>query len=104
MSSINKTITYAIRSMSTMSTKPLSAMKPGTPIAGLDFLKNADPPVSKERSEYPRWIDDLSKPMDTLAKLRKMDFDEADVKDQMRCLKLSRRKSIREANSDAGLR
>lgn len=105
MSLFNKSMAYATRrSLSTQSTKPLSAMKPGTPINGLDFLKNADPPVSKERSEYPKWVDDLSKPMATLAKLRKMDMEEAGEKDQMRYLKLSRRRNIREKNVDAGLR
>jgi len=79
-------------------------MKPGTPIAGLDFLKNVDPPVSKGRSEYPEWIADLAKPMATLAKLRKMNIQEAEGKDQMRYLKLLRRRYIKEKNSDAGMR
>ena len=79
-------------------------MKPGTPIAGLDFLKNVDDPVSKERSEYPDWINDLGKPMKTLAKLQKMNFMEAEDCDQMRLLKLSRRKEIKTNNIDAGLR
>ena len=102
--SYNKGISPMMRSLSTMSTRPLSAMKPGTPIAGLDFLKGADAPVSKERSEYPKWIENLEKPMVTLAKLRKMNFETAEEKDQMRYLKLDRRRSIKESNIDAGLR
>jgi len=91
--------------MCTLSTRPLFAtMKPGTPIPGLDFLKNVDPPVSKERSDYPSWINDLGKPLKTLAKLRKMKIEEADDQDQMRYLKLTRRKEIKEKNIDAGLR
>lgn len=91
------------RSMSILPTSRLMAMKAGTPIAGLDFLKNADAPVTKERSEYPSWIDDLSKPMKTLAKLGKLDFEKAEEVDQMRLLKLSRRKEIKGNNIDAGL-
>lgn len=100
----NRSVKMATRTLSTLSTKPLSAMKPGTPIAGLDFLKNVEPPVSKARSEYPEWIDDLAKPMATLAKLRKMNTEEAEDKDMMRYLKLMRRKHIKEKNIDAGLR
>ena len=93
-----------LRSLSTFPTIRLLAMKPGTPIPGLDFLKNIDPPVSKERSEYPEWINDLGKPMKTLAKLRKMKREAAEDDEQMRYLKLTRRKSIKESNIDAGLR
>ena len=76
----------------------------GTPIPGLDFLKNADPPVSKGRSEYPDWINKIGKPMTTLAKLRKSNFTDLEDANMMRFLKLSRRKEIKENNIDAGLR
>lgn len=79
-------------------------MKPGTEIAGLDFLKNTDPIVSKERTEYPEWINNLETPVVSLAKLRKMNFEEADLEVQKRYLKLSRRRSIKDSNSDAGMR
>jgi len=92
------------RSLSTFATRHLCAMKPGTPIAGLDFLNNVDAPVSKERSEYPVWIGDLAKPMKTLANYRKINLEEADEGDQMRYLKLLRRKTIKENNIDAGVR
>lgn len=79
-------------------------MKPGTPIAGLDFMKNEDPVVAKERSEYPEWINNLVTPMPTLAKLKKMSVEEANESEQYRFLKLTRRNTIKDANTDAGLR
>ncbi len=79
-------------------------MKPGTVIEGLDFLKNSEPVVSKERTEYPTWVNDLATPDITLAKLRKMDEEDATNKEMMRYLKLTRRRSIKENNVDAGLR
>ena len=92
------------RLLSTNPTKPLFALKLGEPIPGLDFLKNVDAPVCKERSEYPGWVNELATPMKTLAKLSKENFEEIDGDDQMRYLKLSRRKTIKENNIDAGLR
>jgi hydrogenase maturation factor HypF (carbamoyltransferase family) len=79
-------------------------MKPGTPIAGLDFMKNEDPVVSKERSEYPEWVNNLATPMPSLAKLKKMSVEETDESEQYRFLKLTRRNLIKDANTDAGLR
>ena len=79
-------------------------MKPGSQIPGLDFMNNVDPPVSKERSEYPAWVNNLETPMVSLAKLRKMNLKEADLEVQKRYLKLARRRSIKDNNSDAGLR
>lgn len=79
-------------------------MKPGTPIAGLDFLKNQEPVVAKERSEYPEWINNLTTPLSSLAKLKKMDIEEASKSEQYRYLKLTRRNMIKDANIDAGLR
>jgi hypothetical protein len=79
-------------------------MKPGTPIAGLDFMKNEDPVVVKPRSEYPEWINNLVTPMPTLAKLKKMSVEEANESEQYRFLKLTRRNTIKDANTDAGLR
>jgi len=80
------------------------AMKPGTPIAGLDFLKNVEATVSKERSEYPEWVNNLDKSATTLAKLRKLDMWEASDEDQKRYLKLTRRIQIKDKNIDAGLK
>ena len=95
---------FAVRTLSTRSTTPLLAMTPGTPIEGLDFLKNVDQVVSKERSEYPEWMGNLGTPMTSLAKLKKMNILEAPESEHMRYLKLKRRKSIKENNIDAGLR
>ena len=78
------------------------AMKPGTPIPGLNFLKEKDPPVALERSEYPDWVNDLAKPRVTLAKLRRMPLEESTDADQMRYLKLSRRAKIKKNNVEAG--
>lgn len=99
---ITSVITQPVRSFYT--TTCAKALKPGTPIAGLDFIKNAEPVVSKERSEYPKWVNDLTKPGNTLAKLRKMDMWTAKDEDQKRYLKLTRRIKIKEDNVDATLR
>ena len=91
----------ALRSLSTP-TRPLRlAMKPGTPIAGLDIFKEKEAPVALERSEYPEWVNTLAKPMVSLAKLRKMPEEEASDKDKKRYLKLVRRLKIKEKNEEA---
>eukprot|EP00558_Chaetoceros_sp_UNC1202_P004977 CAMPEP_0197247738 /NCGR_PEP_ID=MMETSP1429-20130617/31747_1 /TAXON_ID=49237 /ORGANISM="Chaetoceros sp., Strain UNC1202" /LENGTH=111 /DNA_ID=CAMNT_0042708733 /DNA_START=174 /DNA_END=509 /DNA_ORIENTATION=- len=89
------------RSIFTTTSK--KAMKPGTPIAGLDFLKNVDAAVSKERTEYPDWVNNLGTADKSLAVLKKMDIFHADQTDQMRYLKLTRRLDIKNKNIDAGL-
>ena len=78
------------------------AMKPGTPIPGLNFLKGKDAPVAMERSEYPDWVNDLGKPLISLAKLRRMDENDATDKEKMRYLKLTRRIQIKGNNAEAG--
>ncbi|KAI4112686.1 MAG: hypothetical protein LQ338_008284 [Usnochroma carphineum] len=35
---------------------PKSSLKAGTPLRGLAFLKNKEPPVAKEDDEYPTWL------------------------------------------------
>ncbi|KAL8762291.1 MAG: hypothetical protein Q9184_001660 [Pyrenodesmia sp. 2 TL-2023] len=35
---------------------PRSSLKAGTPLKGLAFLKNKDPPVAKEDKDYPDWL------------------------------------------------
>ena len=65
-----------VRHISASSPK-IQAMKPGEPITGLNVVKNKDPPVALPRSEYPKWVDDLAKPLPTLAQLRRMPEDEA---------------------------
>ena len=79
-------------------------MKPGTPIAGLDFMKNTDAVLSKERSEYPDWVKNLVEGDLTLGKLKRMDLWNAEEEEQKRYLKLERRLKIKADNVDAGLR
>jgi hypothetical protein len=78
------------------------AMKAGTPIPGLGFMKGKDAPVAMERSEYPDWVGDLDKPKIALAKLRRMEEADASDSDKMRYLKLTRRGVIKENNLEAG--
>jgi hypothetical protein len=77
-------------------------MKPGTAIPGLNFLKGKEATVSMERSEYPEWVNGLETPMITLAKLRRMDEEDASDTEKMRYLKLTRRRAIKETNLEAG--
>jgi len=77
-------------------------MKPGTPIPGLNFMKNKDPIVSMERGNYPDWVTDLAKPMVTLAELRRMKWEDSTDRDKMRYLKLTRRIRIKANNVEAG--
>jgi hypothetical protein len=76
-------------------------MKPGTPIAGLNFLKGNDPVVALERKEYPNWVSDLATPKISLAKLRRMSESKATDREKMRYLKLKRRFKMKDNNSAA---
>lgn len=87
----------AIRSYSCATPMTLP-MKPGTPIPGLKIYKEKDAPVALERSEYPAWVDTLTKPLPSLAQLRRMNIEEASDRDKRRFLKLTRRQKIRERN------
>ena len=75
-------------------------MKSGTPIPGLDIYKDKDPLVVLARSEYPEWISNLSKPLPTLAELRRMPESEATDKECMRYLKLTRRLKIKNHHAE----
>jgi hypothetical protein len=77
-------------------------MKPGAPILGVDIYKDKDPVVALARSEYPDWVGDLSKPLPTLADLRRISEAEATDKDKMRYLKLTRRIQIKKKNNEMG--
>jgi hypothetical protein len=80
------------------------AMKAGTPIPGLNFLKGKDPVVALERSEYPAWIKDLTKNsmgLTPLSALRKLKFSEDNLSDYQRYTKLERRIIIKTNNSEA---
>ena len=76
-------------------------MKAGTKLDTLAVFKGQDPPVVKEREEYPDWVGRLAEPLPSLAKLRKMPNEEADDKDILRFLKLNRRIRIREQNDES---
>jgi Mitochondrial ribosomal protein L37 len=76
-------------------------MKPGTPMTGLKIYKDRDPPVVLERSEYPEWINTLEEPLISLAKLRRMDAEEATDMEKKRYLKLIRKVKIKESNQAA---
>jgi hypothetical protein len=83
-------------------------MKPGTPIPGLTAIyptSSKDPtassriaPVALPREEYPAWVNELTRPLPTLAKLRTMKIDEASDKDMKRYLKLVRKAKIKSNN------
>jgi hypothetical protein len=75
-------------------------LKPGTPIPGLDIYKEKEPPVALERSEYPDWLESLTKPLPSLATLRRMPEEEASDRDKMRYLKLTRRMKIKQNNEE----
>ena len=74
----------------------------GEKIPGLDIFKDQDPVVFKERQEYPDWVHKLAVPHVPLAKLRKMEVEEATDNEMFRYLKLTRRIQIKEANLNAG--
>eukprot|EP00560_Eucampia_antarctica_P006901 CAMPEP_0197823838 /NCGR_PEP_ID=MMETSP1437-20131217/1153_1 /TAXON_ID=49252 ORGANISM="Eucampia antarctica, Strain CCMP1452" /NCGR_SAMPLE_ID=MMETSP1437 /ASSEMBLY_ACC=CAM_ASM_001096 /LENGTH=137 /DNA_ID=CAMNT_0043423201 /DNA_START=1 /DNA_END=414 /DNA_ORIENTATION=- len=79
-------------------------MIPGTTIEGLDFKKNVDPVLSKERSEYPEWLSTLATPMTNLASLRKLPKEQASDVQMMRYLKLTRRIRIKELNQGGSIK
>eukprot|EP00980_Cylindrotheca_fusiformis_P015834 scaffold4637_cov128-Cylindrotheca_fusiformis.AAC.5 len=76
-------------------------MKAGTSMKSLGVFKGQDPPVAKERDEYPAWVGQLVEPMPSLAKLRRMPNEEADDKEILRFLKLNRRIRIRGHNEES---
>ena len=81
-----------------------SGMKPGTKLpSGLSIYKNVDPPVVLKQEEYPEWMNDLSKPLPSLAQLRRMPNEDATIKDVQRYLKLQRRNHIRQQNEQASV-
>ena len=94
------------RSIMSSPTKPtfMMAMKPGTKLpAGLSIYKGEDPPVALKPEEYPEWMKDLSKPLPSLAQLRRMPNEDATLEDVQRFLKLQRRSHIRQQNEEASV-
>ena len=97
-----------------MATRPCGmAMKPGTPIPGLDVFKDKDPIVALERSQYPDWVNTLAKPLKSLSQLQKIEkdllvkhnddtekvYEEMDDEDMSRYAKLVNRKKIKDMNN-----
>lgn len=78
------------------------AIKAGSVIPGLDFIKDKEPVLALERSEYPEWVASLAVPPLSLAKLRRMPEEEATDRDKERFLKLTRRQKMKKNNEEAG--
>jgi hypothetical protein len=77
------------------------AMRPGTIIPGLNFLKDQEPVVALPREEYPDWVSTLATPQAGLAKLRRMSEEEATEREKERYLKLTRRIELKKKNAEA---
>mmetsp|Transcript_26188 Transcript_26188/g.57354 ORF Transcript_26188/g.57354 Transcript_26188/m.57354 type:complete len:113 (-) Transcript_26188:223-561(-) len=76
-------------------------MKAGTELKNLAVFKGQDTPVTLERSEYPDWVGELATPQPSLAALRKIPNEEADLTQIKRFLKLGRRQAVRQRNEES---
>ena len=77
-------------------------MKAGTELKDLAIFKGQDAPITLERSEYPEWVNELlAKPQPSLATLRKIPNEEADLDQIKRYLKLTRRQAVRQRNEES---
>lgn len=76
-------------------------LKPGTLIPGLDIYKEKEAPVALERDEYPEWLESLTRPLPSLAMLRRMPEEEATDREKKRYLKLTRRMKIKKHNAES---
>ena len=76
-------------------------MKAGTELKTLGIFKGQDTPITLERSEYPNWINTLSQPLASLATLRKIPNEEAELDQIKRYLKLTRRQAVRQRNEES---
>lgn len=76
-------------------------MKPGTELKSLAVCKGQDPPKVLPREEYPDWVNNLAKPLPSLAKLRRIPNEEAEDYEIVRYLKLTRRIGIRQRNEES---
>ena len=102
MQRLSRTVAHSCRRCIS-TTRICQVMKPGTPIPGLQLKTGQEQIVALKREEYPEWIDTLTTPKPSIAKLRKMDINEdtPDV-DLKRYLRLTRRAQIKENNAEAG--
>uniref|UniRef100_A0A7S1DTT5 Large ribosomal subunit protein mL54 n=1 Tax=Hemiselmis andersenii TaxID=464988 RepID=A0A7S1DTT5_HEMAN len=81
---------------------PAGEIKVGSPIPGVNFLKDGKDPVYKEESEYPEWLFKLLDPKPTLRELN-IKFDEEgpealSTQEYQRMLRLMNRGRIKEHN------
>ena len=76
-------------------------MKAGTELKALAIFKGKDTPFTMERSEYPNWVNTLSQPLPSLATLRKIPNEEAELDQIKRYLKLTRRQAVRQRNEES---
>jgi hypothetical protein len=90
----------SIRGVASTTRPSCFVMKPGAPLRGLDIYKDAEsPPVALDRSQYPSWISELSKPLISLATLRRLPLEKSTEKEQTRYLKLTRKGEIKDKNA-----
>jgi hypothetical protein len=64
-------------------------MKAGIDLKNLGVFEGKDPPVVKERDEYPAWVGELAEPLPGLVKLHRVPNEEAEDEDVMQFLKLN---------------
>jgi len=76
-------------------------MKAGTELKALAIFKGKDTPFTMERSKYPNWVNTLSQPLPSLATLRKIPNEEAELDQIKRYLKLTRRQAVRQRNEES---
>ena len=76
---------------------PKSSCPAGTPLKGLAYLKNSEPPLAKEDHEYPSWLWSLLSPSTTDV------ADTADEGDLFSKSKKQRRLASRAARKQAAL-
>ncbi|VEU43218.1 unnamed protein product [Pseudo-nitzschia multistriata] len=76
-------------------------MKAGTELESLSIFKGQPAPVVAERAEYPSWVAELPTPQPSLAALRKIPNEEADLDQIKRYLKLTRRQAVRQRNEES---
>ena len=76
-------------------------MKAGIELKNLNIFKGQDAPVTLDRSEYPSWVENLPQPLPSLAVLRKIPNEEADLDQIKRYLRLTRRLEVRKNNEES---
>ena len=83
---------------SSSSTLPVKA---GIELKNLNIFKGQDAPVTLDRSEYPSWVENLPQPLPSLAVLRKVPNEEANLEQIKRYLRLTRRLEVRKNNEES---